>query len=786
MEGIADQRVHASQHKQGILWLFDSLTVNASGAAVQRALKFVNHAKRKAIVFYQCRSPQWKVVCLLFLRLHGNNERQVMAHKQRVWPGLPFPLGATWDGSGTNFALFSSHAERVELCLFDSDGKREVERIELPEYSNEIWHGYLPDVRAGQLYGYRVYGPYDPEKGHRFNHHKLLLDPYAKCLCGKLKWDDALFGYTVGHDKLDLSFDKRDSAAFMPKCQVIDPAFTWGLDQPPARPWHETIIYELHVRGFTMRHPQVPERARGTLAGLANHNIINYLNDLGVTAVELLPVHAFLSERHLVEQGLSNYWGYNSIGFFALHPDYVGSGGINEFKTFIQLLHDAGIEVILDVVYNHTAEGNHLGPTLSLRGIDNECYYHVVEGKPRYYTDFTGTGNSLELRHPYVLRMITDSLRYWFEEMRVDGFRFDLATTLARANGGYSENASFLDVVAQDPVLSIAKLIAEPWDIGKGGYQLGHFPPGWAEWNDRYRDTVRRFWKGDRGQLPELASRIAGSSDLYDTRGRRPWASVNFVSAHDGFTLQDLVSYNAKHNEANKEDNKDGINENYSWNCGVEGHSDDPKVVQLREQQKRNMLTTLLLSQGLPMLLAGDEFGRSQQGNNNAYCQDNATTWMDWESIDDKGQALTAFTRELIRLRLEHIVFHRHRFFHGRLIPGTDVKDITWLKPNGKEMGQADWNDQNIRSIAMLLSGEAGAYHLTAHGEQESDDTFMLILNADDKSVDYMLPKDKALPHRSVLIDTAKGDGEFVLKPSDKSQYTVAPHAMAVIRFRQA
>ncbi|HLT03319.1 MAG TPA: glycogen debranching protein GlgX, partial [Geminicoccaceae bacterium] len=560
--------------------------------------------------------------------------------KFRVWPGLPYPLGATWDGFGTNFALFSAHAEKVELCLFDDAGEKEIARIALPEFTHEIWHGYLPDVRPRQLYGYRVYGPYDPEAGHRFNHHKLLLDPYAKAAYGTLRWDDAVFGYRVGDPKEDLSFDDRDSAPFMPKCRVIDPAFTWGRDRPVQRPWHEAIIYEMHVKGFTMRRPDVPEEARGTIGGLSSPSVVDYLRDLGITAVELLPVHSFVHDRHLVERGLRNYWGYNTIGFFAPHPDYLGKGGIGEFKTFVQVLHDAGIEVILDVVYNHTAEGSHMGPTLSFRGIDNKSYYYLMEDQ-RYYNDFTGTGNALELRHPDVLRMVTDSLRYWVEEMRVDGFRFDLATTLARVEGQFDEHASFLDAVAQDPVLTSVKLIAEPWDTGMGGYQVGNFPPGWAEWNDQYRDTARKFWKGDEGQLAGFASHLSGSAGLYNHRGRRPWASINFITAHDGFTLRDLVSYNEKHNEANKEDNRDGSDNNNSWNCGVEGPTDDSEIRALRRRQMRNFLATLFLSQGVPMLVAGDEFGRTQGGNNNAYCQDSEISWLDW-NLDEEGEDLLA------------------------------------------------------------------------------------------------------------------------------------------------
>ena len=674
----------------------------------------------------------------------------------RLWPGLPNPLGPTWDGAGTNFALFSAHAEKVELCLFDDAGEKEIARIALPEYTHEVWHGYLPDVRPGQLYGYRVYGPYEPKAGHRFNPHKLLIDPYAKSLVGHIRWHDALFGYRVGAPEEDLSFDERDSAPYMPKCQVIDPAFTWGRDRPAQRPWHETIIYEMHVKGFTMRRDDVPEAMRGTFAALSAAPVVQYLQELGVTDVELLPVHAFLHDRHLIERGLRNYWGYNSIGFFAPHPEYLGKGGVNEVKTFVQLMHDAGIEVILDVVYNHTAEGNQMGPTLSFRGIDNRTYYHQTD-QLRYYNDFTGTGNALELRHPCVLRMVTDSLRYWYREMRVDGFRFDLATTLARTNGEYSEHAGFLDAVAQDPELSCAKLIAEPWDTGMGGYQVGNFPPGWSEWNDQYRDTVRRCWKGDESQLAGFASRFSGSADIYNRRGRRPWASINFVTAHDGFTLRDLVSYNSKHNEANKEGNRDGNDNNHSWNCGIEGETDDPQVRKLRRRQVRNFLATLLLSQGVPMLLAGDEFGRTQRGNNNAYCQDNELSWIDWAGIDDEGKALLEFTRRLIRLRREHIVFHRSRFFYGKTIPGTNVKDVTWLRPDGAEMTDADWANSHAKALMVLLSGEAGLTHLTARGEQEPDDTFLMFMNASEQDVTFTLPSHNGEARWTVLADSSDG-----------------------------
>jgi glycogen operon protein len=686
-------------------------------------------------------------------------------------------MGATWDGSGTNFALFSAHAEKVELCLFDESGRRETARVQLPEYTHEIWHGYLPDVRAGQLYGYRVHGPYEPASGHRFNHHKLLIDPYAKALAGSVIWHPSLFGYVVGEDPYR-SFDRRDSARHMPKCRVVDPAFTWGGDGAPARPWQDSVIYEMHVRGFTMRHPQVAQAARGTFDGLCSAAVTDYLRDLGVTAVELMPVHAFVHDGHLIERGLRNYWGYNSVAFFAPHNEYLRTGDISEFKVFVKIMHDLGIEVILDVVYNHTAEGNHLGPTLSMRGIDNHNYYYLMEGDECHYNDFTGTGNSLELRHPQVVRLVTDSLRYWATEMGVDGFRFDLATTLARVEGSYYENASFLDVLGQDPVLVTRKLIAEPWDAGDGGYRLGRFPPGWAEWNDRYRDTVRRFWRGDEGQLPELASRIAGSSDIYDRRGRAAWSSINFVTCHDGFTLQDLLSYEHKRNEANLEENRDGADDNHSWNCGVEGPSDDPAVLELRRRHKCNLLATLLLSQGVPMLLAGDERCHTQLGNNNAYCQDNELTWMDWSDAGHDG-ALVGFVRRLIALRRKHIVFHRHRFFRGEEIPGTSIRDIVWLRPDGTGMSDGDWTDPVRRSIAFLISGEAGQYHLDHRGEGQTDDSFLVILNAGDEAVEYELPPNPLLPVRRVVFDTGRSGREEGANAGDR--YVIGGRSVAVL-----
>ncbi len=676
----------------------------------------------------------------------------------RIWPGSAAPLGATWDGSGTNFALFSAHAERVELCLFESDGITEITSIELPEFTHEVWHGYLPDVRPGQLYGYRVYGPYAPEEGHRFNPNKLVLDPYAKALAGELIWDDALFGYTVGDKDEDLSYDTRDSAPFMPKCQVIDPAFTWGRPME-SHPWHETVIYEMHTRGYTMMHPDVPDELRGTFGALSTQPVTDYLGELGVTAIELLPVHAFVQDRHLIERGLRNYWGYNSIGFFAPNPGYLGDeNDIDMFKSFVQRMHDNDIEVFLDVVYNHTAEGNHLGPTLSFRGIDNRSYYYLMDEEPRYYNDFTGTGNALELRHPKVLSMVMDSLRYWVEYMGVDGFRFDLATTLARVGGEYDEHAGFLDAVAQDPLLGTVKLIAEPWDTGMGGYQVGNFPPGWSEWNDAYRDCMRRFWKGDPGELPEFAARFSGSADIFNKRGRRTWSSINFMTAHDGFTLNDLVSYNEKHNIDNGENNADGTDDNNSWNCGTEGPTTDPEVLALRRRQMRNFMTTLLLSSGTPMMLAGDEFANSQLGNNNAYCQDNEISWLDWEEYRRNGE-MVDFVRELVRIRREHIVFHRNRYFHGTIIPGTEVKDIMWLSPDGEEMAEEDWGDAYAQAMAVRISGEAGHIHLTEQGEQESDDTFLLLINASHVDVEFSVPEETPNTCWEPMIDTSQENG---------------------------
>jgi glycogen operon protein len=655
----------------------------------------------------------------------------------RIREGRPFPLGATWDGIGVNFALFSAHATKVELCLFDIDGERELERIELPEYTDEVWHGYLLDARPGTVYGYRVYGPYEPKEGHRFNPNKLLMDPYAKQLVGEVTWDPALFGYTIGSPDKDLSFDERDSAKFVPKCRVIDPAFTWGLDRKPQTPWDQTVFYEAHLRGFTQMHPDVPEEARGTFSGLMTGAAVEHLRRLGITAIELLPVHAFVDDSYLVEKGLHNYWGYNSIGFFAPKPRYMATPFVNEIKEVIAHLHDAGIEVILDVVYNHTAEGNELGPTLSFKGIDNASYYRLAPDK-RFYINDTGTGNTVNLSHQRVLQMVTDSLRYWASEMRVDGFRFDLATILAREPHGFDEGGGFLDACRQDPVLNSCKLIAEPWDCGPGGYQVGRFSPGWAEWNDRFRDTVRGFWRGDEGQLADLAARMTASADLFNKRGRKPWSSVNFITAHDGFTLMDLVSYNDKHNEANGEDNRDGHSHNLSNNYGVEGPTDDPDIRSVRLRQVRNMLATLLFSQGTPMILGGDEFGRSQNGNNNAYAQDNEISWIDWENIDEDGAELMEFTRQLVAIRRRQPMLRRGRFLTGAYNEELEVKDVSWITPAGEEMTSENWHDPNGRCFGVLLDGRAQPTGIRRRG---TDATLLMVMNAHHDMVNFHLPE---------------------------------------------
>jgi len=675
----------------------------------------------------------------------------------KVWPGRPYPLGATWDGEGVNFALFSAHAEKVELCLFDRSGNREEARIALPEYTDEVWHAYLPDARPNLLYGYRVSGPYDPANGHRFNPNKLLIDPYARSLHGRLRWGDALFGYRVGSQRSDLSFDRRDDTRQVPKCRVIEPAFTWGEDRRPQTPWEETIIFELHVRGITVRHPDVDPAHRGTFAGLHAPAMIDYLLDLGVTAVELLPIHAAADDRHLIERGLTNYWGYNSIAYFAPDPRLLATNSIAGFKTMVKRLHDAGIEVILDVVYNHSGEGNHLGPTLSFRGIDNASYYRLDSDR-RFYRDVTGTGNTLNLDHPRVLQLVMESLRYWVQEMHVDGFRFDLCTALARENGEYGQGSAFFDAIGQDPVMAGVKLIAVAWDLPSFGYQLGNFPPGWAEWNAQSRAQVRRFWKGDKGLVANLASRVAGSSDIFGSRGRRPWASINFLTVHDGFTLQDLVSYDTKHNEANGEDNRDGSDADNSCNYGVEGPTSDAGIVALRDRQKRNLLATLLLSLGVPMLLAGDEIGRTQRGNNNAYCQDNEISWFDWEHIRPEDRALRRFVRYLIRLRRRHRVFSRPRFLRGEVLSEAGVKDITWITPPGEEATSEDWSNPVALSFGYVLSGAAGEF-FTPGGQRDIDESFLVMMNAYHEDLDFHIPSLAAPMSWEPLVDTSQPTG---------------------------
>jgi glycogen operon protein len=680
-----------------------------------------------------------------------------------IWPGKPYPLGATWDGAGVNFTLFSENATGVELCLFDhTEGNPEVARVHMREQTDQLWHMYLPEARPGQLYGYRVHGPYAPQEGHRFNPTKLLIDPYAKAITGTIRWSDALFGYTIGHPKADLSQDTRDSASGLPKCVVVDSAFSWGDDTLPRIPWHQTVIYELHVKGFTIQHPEVPPELRGTYAGLACPAALRSLRSLGITAVELMPVHQFVSDKHLVDCGLTNYWGYNTIGFLAPDARYASSGvwgqQVAEFKTMVKTLHREGIEVILDVVYNHTAEGNHLGPTLCFRGIDNAAYYRLVADDRRYYMDYTGTGNTLDMTHPAVLRLIMDSLRYWVLEMHVDGFRFDLASALARELHDVDRLGAFFDIIHQDPVLSQVKLIAEPWDLGPGGYQVGNFPPLWAEWNGIYRDTVRRFWRGDSSQVGGLAYRLTGSSDLYADTGRRPYASVNFVTAHDGFTLHDLVSYNAKHNDANGEDNRDGHEDNLSWNCGVEGPADDAAILTLRERQKRNFLATLFFSQGVPMLLAGDESGRTQQGNNNAYCQDNALSWVNWH-LDHTRRALVAFVREILHLRQQHPTLQRRHFFQGRAIRGSEVKDLTWFRSDGKEMNEEDWLNPETRCFGLRTAGDA-IEEVDERGRPITGDTLLMLFNAYWEPLPFVLPAHRPKLRWELLLDTREATGK--------------------------
>ncbi len=646
--------------------------------------------------------------------------------KHAIEPGDYTRLGANYDGGGVNFALFSAYAEKVELCLFDDSGKHEIERIALPENTHEIWHGYVPGLKPGALYGYRVHGPFDPLKGHRFNANKLLVDPYARELVGNIEWSQAQFAYVLDDEQKDLSFDETDSAGQMPKCRVVD-LKNEAPDKRPGVAWPETIFYEAHVKGMTMLHPAIPEPLRGTFDGLGHAAVVDYVKSLGITSIELLPIHFFLDDSHLLDKGLSNYWGYNSLAFFAPATRYYGPKGLEGFRDMVRAFHDAGIEVILDVVYNHTAEGNELGPTLSFKGIDNFSYYRTLPDQPRYYINDTGTGNTINTSHPRVLQMVTDSLRYWVEEMHVDGFRFDLGTILGREPQGFDQRSGFFDAVGQDPVLAKVKLVGEPWDIGPGGYQVGGFPPGWAEWNDKYRDTVRDYWKGTPGMTRDFAARILGSGDVYDLRGRRPWASVNFIAAHDGFTLNDLVSYNEKHNEANGEDNNDGHNDNRSYNYGAEGPTDDEAINIVRERQKRNFLATLFLSHGTPMLLAGDESGRSQMGNNNGYCQDNELSWLHWDDRYGSAEALYTFAKRLIALRQAHSILKRENWRDGLI--------VTWLNPSGGEQTDEQWDDEANTAIGLRLSRKQPF--------EEGWDDVLILFNPLDADVGFTLPDDK-------------------------------------------
>jgi isoamylase len=696
----------------------------------------------------------------------------------KIWPGRSYPLGATYDGSGTNFAIASEVATRVELCLFHDDGTEH--RMDLPERAGFVFHGYVPATAPGCRYGFRVHGPWDPAKGHRCNPAKLLLDPYAKAVEGHPRWDEAVYPYSFKHG--DLAISGSDSAPFMPRSVVANPFFDWSDDRPPRTPWHETIVYEAHVKGLTERHPEVPEEIRGKYAGLGSPAIIEHLKKLGVTAIELLPVHQFVHSQHLQDKKLRNYWGYDSICYFAPHNEYASRGQdgqqVQEFKQMVKDLHRAGIEVFLDVVYNHTAEGNQLGPMLSMKGIDNHAYYRTVNKDPRYYMDYTGTGNSLNMRDPYVLQLLMDSLRYWIQEMHVDGFRFDLASTLARELHDVDRLSAFFDLIQQDPVVSRVKLIAEPWDVGEGGYQVGNFPAQWSEWNGKYRDTVRDYWRGEHSTMGEFAHRLMGSSDLYASAGRTPHASINFITAHDGFPLRDLVSYNQKHNELNGEDNRDGESHNRAWNCGAEGDTEDPAILQLRGRQQRNFLATLMLSQGVPMLVSGDEMGRTQKGNNNCYCQDNELSWLDWEHVDDD---LLEFTRSLIRLRREHAIFRRRGWFDGRELRGGDVKDLAWFTPDGKEMSDEDWRVGYAKSLAVFLNGSA-IRRPGEHGEVIKDDSFYLIFNAHHEPMSFALPDEKFGGRWVRVLDTAE-DAPPELRRSKRTQF-LGPAATIEVQSR--
>jgi glycogen operon protein len=700
----------------------------------------------------------------------------------KIWPGYSYPLGATWDGAGVNFALFSEYATSVELCLFDSSGK-EIAKILMEENTDQVFHLYLPDSRPGQLYGYRVHGPYDPSRGMRYNHNKLLIDPYAKAIAGEVKWDDALFGYRKGDPLVDLSFDEQDSAPFVPKSVVVDSSFAWSNDTLLKTPLHKTIIYEAHVKGLTILNPSLPPEYKGTFAAIGSEEMIGYFSKLNITAVELMPVHHFIHDEFLFKKGLRNYWGYNTIGFFAPYSGYSScgycGGQVDEFKTMVKTLHQAGIEVILDVVYNHTAEGNQLGPTISLRGIDNINYYKLVNDNPRYYMDYTGTGNTPNVASPRYLQLIMDSLRYWVQEMHVDGFRFDLAATLAREFYDVNRLSAFFDIIHQDPVLSQVKLIAEPWDVGPGGYQVGNFPVLWAEWNGRYRDTVRKFWRGDQGQAGDIAYRLTGSSDLYERGGRKPYSSINFVTAHDGFTLNDLTSYDEKHNESNGEVNRDGTNDNLSWNCGVEGITNDSRVNELRNRQNRNFMATLILSQGVPMILYGDEILRTKRGNNNTYCQDNEISWINWK-LEKREEDFLAFTRYLTSLWKEHPMLQRSNFFHGKKIMKTGEKDVSWYTPRGEEMTDMHWNDPNTRCLGMLLSGNAND-EKDNHGYKIKDDTLFILMNAFWDPIEFYLPKQFANGSWTVALDTNYDQGIAENHLFSGTLYTIADRSLAVL-----
>jgi glycogen operon protein len=700
-----------------------------------------------------------------------------------IWPGRPSPLGATWDGRGVNFAVYSEHAERVELCLFDQPtDRRETTRFQLVEQTDHVFHGYVPGLRPGQLYGYRVHGPYRPGEGHRFNPQKVVLDPYAKAIGRDLVWDDSLFGYPVGQPDGDLTADPRDSAPFAPLAAVIDPRFRWGRDRPLRTPWHKTLIYELHVKGFSQLSPWVPAPLRGTYAGLATTGALRHLKSLGVTAIELMPVHYHVDDRFLVEQGKVNYWGYNTLGYFAPNMRYAAAkdpqGAVREFKTMVRTLHRHGFEVLLDVVYNHTAEGNHLGPTVSLRGLDNAAYYRLVPGNPRYYMDYTGCGNTLNMLSPRVLQLIMDSLRYWVLEMHVDGFRFDLASALARELHAVDKLGAFFDIIHQDPVLSQVKLIAEPWDLGEGGYQVGNFPVLWTEWNGKYRDCVRRFWKGDGDTVSEFATRLCGSSDLYEHSGRRPYASINFVTCHDGFSLQDLVSYNHKHNEANGQNNEDGDSHNNSWNCGVEGPTTDPKIRALRERQKRNFMATLLLSQGVAMLRMGDELSQSQQGNNNAYCQDGPLSWVRWR-LGREQRAFLDFTRQCVRLWQSQPVLQRRQFFQGRQIRGDEVTDLQWFTPQGRPMSDHDWHAGFVRCLGMRLDGEMQD-EIDEFGRRITGDTLLVLLNSHHEPIPFLLPDQPPEGSWEPLLDTAQPPLYRRLRA--RQLYPLQARSLAVLR----